>query len=100
MNKETENAIDIVQEGRYNRYEELVQYATNFVENKPITFTADDIRTQHHKEGNITPCENRVWGSVMRKLKNDGLIRSLGFIASDSIVGHCHPITLWETVNS
>jgi len=58
-------------------------------------FTAQDIHRNNIAAKLPAPPDKRAWGAVMRALAKDGLIRSIGFVKSDSPSGHGHPVSQW-----
>lgn len=92
----TNEAIDLVQQGKNNYYNECFSYAKRFIQRQKGKFTSEDMIYAYSKTTQPQPKELRVWGAVMRELKSLGLITNAGFSIYKKPCGHSKPVNVWK----
>lgn len=94
MNKETENAIDLVRDGDHLYYLAAYGFAKEWSQLQMKPFTSETLKEVYYQK-HPEPAEPRVWGAVIRELSREGLILHNGFTKYKNPVGHSKPCQVW-----
>ena len=93
----TQEAISLVQSGARNFFDDCYHFAERWVIGKD-NFTSEDLIHDFRQLHNFFPAEVRVFGAVMRKLQNDGLIKKVGIGSYKAPQGHSKPCNVWSSI--
>jgi len=91
----TQKAIDQVQQNNLQYFNEVLNFASDWVKTKFKAFSSEDLKKDYYSLGNQEPIEPRVYGAVFRALSKQGLILKNGFELSKNPICHCRPQQLW-----
>lgn len=73
--------------------------AISFIQNYPEeTFMAEDVRPFAYENGLDKPSNEKCWGGVFTRAKNEKMIVAIGLQLTRKAVSHKRPQTLWRKV--
>ena len=91
--------IEQVKKPAQNYYSNCLAFARVFISRISASkeFTSEDlINAYKFDKKNKTPNEPRVWGAVIKKLKDESLITHVGFVRYKGVQGHSKPSSVWK----
>ena len=90
-------AADNAEMNEHGWQEQALMFLMKFPEKR---FQAEDVRSWAYSQGLTTPPNDRAWGAVIRKAKNQGCIRHVGYDAVSNPNAHRTPASVWERVET
>lgn len=92
------NYLEQVIQPQENYYSECLDFARIWLINQKAPFTSEDIIRDYNESNLNKPSEPRVWGAVVKKLKDEKLIDFIQYVKYENKRGHGKPASQWKKI--